>query len=140
MGSGGGSPTVRLQTAPTTAVGLRGLGPRASTAASARPTGGRQAGLARQRTGGHGKSELGTALRGALHGDRPAVRLDQALDDVEAEPRATAALGTPELPEDPRHEFRRDTIALVPYGDRDAFGPGPDGTGANGFQRLHHDS
>src|SRR5215472_10257585 len=123
--------------------GLRGLGPRASTRGYGLGAGwpqASQAQLARQNPGGHGKSELSTALRCPLYGDRPAVRLDQALDDVESEPRATAALGPPELPEDPRLEFRRDTVALVPDGDRDAFGSGADGTGACGFQRLDHDS
>src|SRR5215471_15169999 len=68
------------------------------------------------------------------------MRLDQPLDDVEAESRAAPALGPPELAEDPRHEFRRDPVPLVTDGDRDAFAPGPDGAGASGFQRLHHDS
>src|SRR5580704_9264658 len=90
--------------------------------------------------GGHGKSKLGAALGGALHGDRAAVRLDQALDDVEAEPGAATALGPPELAEDPRDEFRRDAVTLVANADRDAAAPGPDGAGASGFQRLHHDS
>src|SRR5215468_6977353 len=90
--------------------------------------------------GGHGKSELGTAPGGALHGDRAAVRLDQPFDDVEAESRAATALGPPELAEDPRHEFRRDAVPLITDGDRDTLAPGPDGAGACGFLRLHHDS
>src|SRR5262249_56513275 len=68
------------------------------------------------------------------------VRLDQPLDDVEPESRAATALAPPELAEDPRHEFRRDAIPLVTDGNRDALAPGPDGAGASGFQRLHHDS
>ena len=73
-------------------------------------------------SGGHGKSELGAAAGRLLHGDRPAVRLDQALHDEQAEPGAAAALGPPELPEDPRDELRRDAVALVADGDRDAVG------------------
>ena len=126
--------------------GLRGLGPRAEHRATAKLGASRPERRSEPRLspphmpGGHGKSELRTALRRPLHGNRPAVRLDQPLDDVEAEPGTTAALGPPELPEDPRHKFRRDTVALVPDGDRDALGPRPDGTGARGYQRLYHDS
>ena len=39
---------------------------------------------------GSGKSELGAAAGRPLHGDRPAVRLDQALHDVQAEAGAAA--------------------------------------------------
>src|SRR5512140_3003086 len=64
-------------------------------------------------SGGHDKSELGTAARRPLHGDRPAVRLDQPFDDEQAEPGAAAALGAPELAEDPRHELWGDTVTRV---------------------------
>src|SRR5262249_17417502 len=106
-------------------------------------------------SGGHDKSELGTAAGRPLHGDRPTVRLDQAFDDEQAEPGAAAALGAPELAEDPRHELRGDAVALAP--DRDRNG-GPAGraraeqaarrtggrirtagaTGGDGFDRLYH--
>src|SRR3984893_2584505 len=102
-----------------------------------------------RRSGGHGKSELGAAAGGPLHRDRPTVRLDQALDDVQAKTCPTTALRAPELPEDPRHESRGDAIALVAHGYHDSTGtsgpggrrcsvradPGP---GADGLDRLHH--
>src|SRR5215472_8689316 len=102
-------------------------------------------------SGGHDKSELGTATGRPLHGDRPAVRLDQPFDDEQAEPGAAAALGPPELAEDPRHELGGDAVALVT--DRDRNG-GPAGraraaqaarrtgshvrTAGDGFDRLYH--
>src|SRR5690348_14975587 len=82
-----------------------GLTPRASakpaeSQRAAEPAPASRAQLARRIRGGHGKSELGPAAGSALHGDRPPVRLDQALHDVEAQPRAATALGPPELAED----------------------------------------
>src|SRR5919198_226723 len=41
--------------------------------------------LAGTRPRGHDKSELGAAAGGAAHADRAAVRLHEALDDIEAE-------------------------------------------------------
>src|SRR2546429_970840 len=69
-------------------------------------------------SGGHDKSELGTATGRPLHGDRPAVSLDQPFDDEQAEPGAAAARGAPELAEDPRHELGGDAVALVTDRDR----------------------
>ncbi len=48
---------------------------------------------------GHAKSELGSAAGRTADADRAAVRLDQALDDVEAQTGAAAPLAPPELPE-----------------------------------------
>src|SRR5450631_1325121 len=47
---------------------------------------------------GQGKSELRSAAGRAAHADGASVRLDQPLDDVEAEPGAAAPLAPPELP------------------------------------------
>src|SRR5690242_15432879 len=71
---------------------------------------------------GHGKSELGAAAGGAAHADRAAVRLDQALDDVQAQAgaaavpapaAAVAGLAAPELAEHPGSDVRRDALTLV---------------------------
>src|SRR6266851_4073365 len=88
------------------------------------PRGGRPLGGSRPR--GHDKSELGTAAGRAAHADGAAVRLDQALDDVQAEtgaaavlaPAATAAgLAAPELAEHPGGHVRRDALTLVAHGN-----------------------
>src|SRR5215831_14537113 len=106
-------------------------------------------------SGGHDKSELGTATGRPLDGDRPTMRLDQPLDDEQAEPGATTALGSPELAEDARHELGGDTVPLVTNRDRDrrpadrpqaaqaarlARGRArtAGATGGYGFDRLYH--
>ena len=74
---------------------------------------------------GHGKSELGPAAGGAAHADRAAVRLDEALDDVQAQAGAAAVLASaaatglaaPELAEHPGGHVRRDALALVADGN-----------------------
>src|SRR5215472_1579298 len=85
------------------------------------------------------------------------MRLDEPLDDVEPEPRAATPLGPPELPEDARHEFGGDAVALVAHRDRDRAGRGArggrpgtagragrarvaDDPGAGDFGGLYHDS
>src|SRR5215472_12650520 len=77
---------------------------------------------------GHDKSELGAAAGRAAHADRAAVRLDEALDDVQAETGATAVLASaaaaaglaaPELAEHPGGHVRRDALALVADGNGD---------------------
>src|SRR6476469_91012 len=71
---------------------------------------------------GHGKSELGAAAGRPAHADRAAVRLDQALDDVQAKAGAAAVLASaaaatglaaPELAEDAGSDVRRDALALI---------------------------
>src|ERR1700689_4281080 len=81
----------------------------------------RDAPLCDGRARGHGKSELGAAAGGAGHGDIAAHRLDKALDDVEAEAGAAAALAAPELAEHPERHLRRDALALVAHGHDDRF-------------------
>ena len=111
-----------------------------------RPPGARSGvALSRRRPGGHGKSELGAAAGRPAHGDRAAVRLDQALDDVQAE--AGTAAGWPlRLPPRglPRQNWRktrgatlgRDALALVAdgHGDRARGSSSP-----SRLRRLHHD-
>src|SRR5918992_6120263 len=67
--------------------------------------------------GGQGKSELGAAAGRLPHHDAAAVRLDQALDDVEPEAGAAAplALAAPKPPEDELGGLGRDALALVAY-------------------------
>src|SRR5436190_13654522 len=97
-------------------------------------------------SGGHDKSELGTATGRPLDGDRPALRLDQPLDDEQAEPGTTTPLGSPELAEDPRHQLGGNTIPLVANRDRNrrpadrpqAARPARRATGGYGFDRLYH--
>src|SRR5712691_2339169 len=55
---------------------------------------------------GHDKSELGAAAGRAAHADRAAVCLDEALDDIQAETGAAAALTAPELAEHPGGHVR----------------------------------
>src|SRR5215469_134610 len=75
--------------------------------------------LSAGRPRGHGKSEFGTAAGRAAHGDVAAERLDQALDDVQAETGAAAALAPPELAEHPVHHLRGDPLPLVAHRDGD---------------------
>src|ERR1700724_1253890 len=96
-----------------------------------------------------GPIPLARRLVGPRHQYRPTVRHDQALDDVQAKTCTATALRAPELPEDPRHEFRGDAIALVAHGYHDSTGTGgpggrrcsvraDPGPGADGLDRLHH--
>src|SRR6202044_377565 len=71
------------------------------------------------RARGHGKSELGAAAGRAAHGDVAAERLDQALDDVQAETGAARALATPQLAEHPGRHLRGAPLPLVAPGDGD---------------------
>src|SRR5262249_58070007 len=89
------------------------------------------------RAGGHGKSKLSPAAGCALHDDRAAVRFDQPLHDVEAEPGAASPLGPPELAEDTRDQFRRHAVTLVAHGDRDALARAARAPGIGEFQRPY---
>jgi hypothetical protein len=84
-----------------------------------------------RRPGGHGKSELSPAPWCLLHDDLPAVRFYQALDDEQAEARATAALRAPEPAEDAGRLLGRDTRTLV--ADRNGHSRSP-----RHDRRLHH--
>src|SRR5271165_3751522 len=77
---------------------------------------------------GHDKSELGAAAGRTAHADGAAVRLDETLDDVEAQTGAAAVLASaaaaaglaaPELTEHPGRHVRRDALALVAHGNGD---------------------
>src|SRR3954467_9895650 len=70
-----------------------------------------------RRAHGQRKSELGAAAGGPADRDGAAVRLDDALDDVEPEARAAALAAPPEAGEDAVHGLLRDACALVADGD-----------------------
>src|SRR5260370_5664087 len=71
------------------------------------------------RPGGQDKSELRAAAGRAVHGDGAAERLDQALDDVQAQAGAAAALAAPELAEDPGGHLPGNALPLVAHGHGD---------------------
>src|SRR3954451_7899584 len=101
--------------------GCRGLSPRppGSTSEARGP-------------GGQPKGHLRSAARCPAGLDGAAVRLDDALRDVEAETGAAAPTPTPELREDTALRLGRDAVALVGHRDLGAAVPrtNPDGDGA----------
>ena len=66
---------------------------------------------------GQDKSELGAAAGAAADRDGAAVRLDDALDDVQAEARPAALAPPPEAGEDTAHRLLGDAGTFVAHGD-----------------------
>src|SRR5581483_12095514 len=93
--------------------------------------------------GGHGKSEACATGRSWADGDRAAVCLDNALDDVQAKAGAAAPVTAPESRENPAEHLRWDAGAFVVDCHRDqagrAFGSGWGGRGCGGFRGVDRD-
>src|SRR6266542_252595 len=83
--------------------------------------------------GGQRKSELRASAVCRLHGNRPTVRLDQPFDNEQPQACPATPLGPPELTENPRCEFRRDSLTLIAHG----HGCSTPGTGIR--RSSHHD-
>src|SRR3954463_3197493 len=62
---------------------------------------------------GPGRDHPRPALGGVLDGHGPAMGPDQSVDEIQAESRATALTGRPELGERTLPDLRRDAVARV---------------------------